>query len=78
MSDMVVRHEPSPDRFLGGRILEIAGDGPPDRILGAPYTGIDPVAAGLDRDILGAPRGAIDLLVTMLHTTRPARPRGYR
>ena len=57
LSDMVVRHELTLDRFLGERFLDIADDDLPDRVLDALRAqGIDPAAAGLDRDILGALR----------------------
>ena len=54
------------DRFLGERFLEISGADRPDRVLDALRAqGIDPAAAGLDRDILGA-----------LRDTRPQEPIG--
>jgi DNA repair protein RadD len=57
LPDMVVRHELTLDRFLGERFLDIADDDLPDRVLDALRAqGIDPAAAGLDRDIIGALR----------------------
>lgn len=65
---MIVRHELTLDRFLGDTFLEVTEDAMPDRILETLRAqGIDPAAAGLDREILAA-------LVATRAGSEPARP----
>lgn len=66
--DMVVRHELTLDRFLGDTFLDVSDDSMPDRVLETLRSqGIDPAAAGLDREILEA-------LVATRTTREPTRP----
>ena len=63
-----MRHELTLDRFLGDTFLELTEDAMPDRILETLRAqGIDPAAAGLDREILAA-------LVATRAGSEPARP----
>lgn len=65
--DMIVRHELTLDRFLGDAFLDVSDDAMPDRILETLRAqGIDPAAAGLDREILAA----------LLATRAPSEPLG--
>ena len=78
MPDMVVRHELTLDRFLGERFLEISDDDLPDRVLEALRAqGIDPAAAGLDRDILGALRDT-RTREPIGPVTQPVQPQAHR
>ena len=78
MPDMVVRHELTLNRFLGERFLEISDDDLPDRVLEALRAqGIDPAAAGLDRDILGALRDT-RTREPIGPVTQPVQPQAHR
>lgn len=76
---MIVAHELTLDRFLGDNFLEVTDDSMPDRVLETLRAqGIDPAAAGLDREVLAA------LIQTRRETeptgprTQPVRPQARR
>ncbi len=79
LSDMVVRHELTLDRFLGERFLDVDDDDLPDRVLEILRAqGIDPAAAGLDRDILGALRETRIREEPAGPVTQPVQPQAHR
>ncbi len=79
LPDMVVRHELTLDRFLGERFLDVDDDDLPDRVLEILRAqGIDPAAAGLDRDILGALRDTRIREEPAGPVTQPVQPQAHR
>ena len=77
--DMVVRHELTLDRFLGEAFLDIEDDALPDRVLDILRAqGIDPAAAGLDRDILSALRDTRSSAEPTGPVIQPVQPQAHR
>jgi superfamily II DNA or RNA helicase len=77
--DMVVRDELTLDRFLGDTFLEIDEQDLPDRVLEVLRAqGIDPAAAGLDRDILDALRATRTPAGPTAPVSQPVQPQAHR
>lgn len=76
---MVVSHELTLDRFLGETYLEVDDQDLPDRVLEILRAqGIDPAAAGLDREILGALRDTRIIPEPTGPVPQPIQPQAHR
>lgn len=77
--DMVVRDELTLDRFLGETFLDIDDQDLPDRVLEILRAqGVDPAAAGLDRDILSALRDTRTPTGPAGPVVQPVQPQAHR
>ena len=77
--DMVVRHELTLDRFLGETFLEVSDNDMTDRVLEIlKAQGIDPAAAGLDREILEALRETRTTSEPTGPVAQPVQPQAHR
>jgi DNA repair protein RadD len=76
---MLVSHELTLDQFLGEKFLEISDADLPDRIMEVLRAqGIDPAAAGLNREVLDALREADALVEPVGPVAQPVQPQAHR
>ena len=76
---MLVQHELTLDQFLGEKYLDIPDDDLPDRVLDALRAqGIDPVAAGLSREVLDALRTGLTPAEPAGPVAQPVQPQDRR
>ncbi len=79
LPSMLVSHELTLDQFLGEKFLDIPDADLPDRVMDALRAqGIDPAAAGLNREILDALREADSLAEPVGPVAQPVQPQARR